>query len=360
MPPSVNPPHPYLPAIDRVHSAADVNRFGKANRGPDFYLACLSYAQSLWQSGLPAQSILQCNRALSCLLADDEPVLRDWPPPYLALAWTLVHRPPEQFFGNPRRHWQHLATRMVEPRKELRVWRAWACWHLAKTILPEAEFPPDLKQIRAERVVEPEFSLIFDRLNQLAPGYDVQAWQNALHWARAQVHTHASAPAAPHIRVIGPEELPTIISLARHIWNAYYPGIISQAQIDYMLAVWYEENAMRHEMRSRGVVYALIEEGGAPAGYIGYETQPESRALFLSKLYLLPDRHGRGLGQLALEWVRAQARSRGDTVLRLRVNKNNSAAIRAYLRAGFVFVEDICSDIGSGFVMDDFLMERAV
>jgi RimJ/RimL family protein N-acetyltransferase len=46
--------------------------------------------------------------------------------------------------------------------------------------------------------------------------------------------------------------------------------------------------------------------------------------------------------------------------LQLRVNKANAPAIRAYLRAGFVFLDDVCSDIGSGFVMDDFRMEKAL
>jgi RimJ/RimL family protein N-acetyltransferase len=47
-------------------------------------------------------------------------------------------------------------------------------------------------------------------------------------------------------------------------------------------------------------------------------------------------------------------------VVRLRVNKRNAPAIRSYLRAGFRFTEDIVSDIGSGFVMDDYVMEKAV
>ena len=356
----VNPPHPFLPEIDRVYRAADVNGFGKDQRGAEFYLACLKFAQSLWREGLPGQSLLQCNRALSCWLAEDEAVLRAWPLPYQAVAWTLTQRPEGQFIGNPRRHWQHLATRMVEPHKELRTWRAWACWYLAKTLLSEAEFPADVKQIREEGVVEPVFEQIFERLSRLAPEYDVLTWQSALRWAREQTGAVSPERISATVRKIGTEELPVVIDLARRIWNGYYPGIISQAQIDYMLAVWYDESAMRREMTGRGVVYALIEDQGRPVGYIGFETQPASSVLFLSKLYVLPEEHGKGLGRLGLEWVREQARARGDTVLRLRVNKNNAAAIRAYLRAGFQFAEDICSDIGNGFVMDDYLMERAV
>jgi hypothetical protein len=48
------------------------------------------------------------------------------------------------------------------------------------------------------------------------------------------------------------------------------------------------------------------------------------------------------------------------TRLRLRVNKRNAAAIRSYLRSGFVFQEDVVTDIGSGFVMDDYVMEKGI
>ena len=46
--------------------------------------------------------------------------------------------------------------------------------------------------------------------------------------------------------------------------------------------------------------------------------------------------------------------------LQLRVNKANATAIRAYQRFGFAIIEDICTDIGSGFVMDDYRMELAL
>jgi hypothetical protein len=38
------------------------------------------------------------------------------------------------------------------------------------------------------------------------------------------------------------------------------------------------------------------------------------------------------------------------------VKRQNRKAIRAYERAGFVVIQTLVTDIGSGFVMDDFLM----
>lgn len=356
----INAPCPLLPDIDRPYTASDLNAFNE-ERGPGFYETALKYAQSLWRTGFPAKSLLLINRALSLPLPATECVLGRHPLPYRAATWLLFERPEGQFIGNPRRHWQHLATRMVEPHKELRTWRAWACWYLAKTILPEDEHPSDMKQIREEGVVEPTRDQIAENLKRLSPADDVERWAEALAEAEDRLDRTSKPRVEARIRRIGVDELPVVRDLAFQIWPTHYPGIITQAQIDYMLSVWYEPGALTREIEDRGVCYALIEAGGAgPVGYIGCERQPDSDTLFLSKLYLLPEWHGAGLGQAALGWVQELARNGGFRVIRLRVNKTNTAAIRSYLRHGFHFVEDLCTDIGSGFVMDDFLMERGV
>ena len=41
----------------------------------------------------------------------------------------------------------------------------------------------------------------------------------------------------------------------------------------------------------------------------------------------------------------------------LTVNKGNLRAVRAYEKFGFVRTEEQVSDIGNGFVMDDFVYE---
>lgn len=357
--PFVNAPHPLLPSIDRIYKAEEINVFGK-DRGPAFYETCHLYAQSLWQIGFPAKCILLLNRALSSPMPGSEPVLQILPLPYQAMAWLLINRPADQFIGNPRRHWQHLATRMVEPNKELRTWRAWACWYLAKEILPEAEFPGDTEQIREEGVIEPTHADIVDHLTRLSPADDLTRWQEALAWSQLQLHKQVPKPLQVRVRRIAEDELPTVQRLGNEIWRRYYPGIITEAQIDYMLAIWYHPDAMAREMQVRGSWFALIEaEGHGPVGYLSFERYPED-VLFINKLYLHPHMHGRGMGAIALTWITDRAREMGCRSLQLRVNKHNATAIRAYQRAGFVFVEDVCSDIGSGFVMDDYRMEKVL
>jgi len=179
---------PHLPSPARPLTAASINVLG-ADRGPAFYFLALECAQALWLAGLPAQALLLINRSLSADLRGGEPVLSEWPPPYAAAAWIMRHRGEDQFVGNPRRHYQHLATRMVEPRRELRTWRAWACWAMACSLFPE--LPADEKQLAEEAVVEPTDGEIGGHLERLGLPGEVLVWQRALASA-----SPADAPAA--------------------------------------------------------------------------------------------------------------------------------------------------------------------
>ncbi|MCB1079600.1 MAG: hypothetical protein KDM64_17415, partial [Verrucomicrobiae bacterium] len=97
--------------------------------------------------------------------------------PYRAAVWVMREREADQFIGNPRRHYQHLATRMVEPRKDQRAWRAWACWHLACRIFPD--YPADEKQIAEEGIVEPSREAIIEGLRTHGLPGEVSLWEEA-------------------------------------------------------------------------------------------------------------------------------------------------------------------------------------
>jgi RimJ/RimL family protein N-acetyltransferase len=352
-------PNPYLPNVTRVLGARDLEILG-ADRGRDFYITALLYAQSLWRTGFPAKSLLLCNRAFSADLKGCEEILENHPLPYNAVAWVIVNRPEGCFIGNPRRHYQHLATRMVEPRKELRSWRAWACWYLAKEVLSEADFPGDEKQILEEGIIEPTRGMIRERLNALSGEGEVNEWEKAIRWITPWKKGNRQSRLRVRVRKISAGELPTVRALALKIWPKVYPEIISREQIRYMLGRFYDLEQMRDEITRRGVCFALIDIDGQPGGYLSFEVLRGERTAFLHKLYVCPEFHGAGAGALALRWVVESAARLGLGAVRLRVNKHNAQAIRAYLRSGFHFAGEVTSDIGGGFVMDDYWMQRDI
>lgn len=143
-------------------------------RDADFYLTALTYGQYLWQRGLAARAILKLDRALLADVRGDEPVLRDWPLPYAPIGWMLKHTPLDIFIGNPRVHFQHLADRMNEPRRELRRWRIWGAWAVCRAVRPE--FPDDPKH----EVREPTLEEIAAQLDARGIPGETTVWRDAL------------------------------------------------------------------------------------------------------------------------------------------------------------------------------------
>lgn len=99
-------------------------------RGAAFYLDTLRYGQYLWQHQSAGRALLAITRGLYADVAADDPILREWPLPYAAIAWIIQHHPLDDFPGNPRLSYQHQACRMRGARSALRSARAWAAWAL--------------------------------------------------------------------------------------------------------------------------------------------------------------------------------------------------------------------------------------
>ena len=153
-------------------------------------------------------------------------------------------------------------------------------------------------------------------------------------------------------------DLPAIAELAGIIWRTCYPGIISHAQIDYMLARMYSPDVLRDEIRSQGIRYDRLLVEDELSGFASYGPTAETGVMKLHKLYLLAEKLGRGLGSHLLQHVERAVRAGGARRLILSVNKRNTRAIKAYQRNGFVIAEAVVTDIGGGFVMDDYVMAK--
>ncbi len=146
-------------------------------------------------------------------------------------------------------------------------------------------------------------------------------------------------------------------SLAKEIWAEYYTPLIGKDQVDYMLERFQSKQAIAEQIKA-GVLYFIIQEDHEIAGYVA--VQPRGHELFLSKIYLKSPKRGRGYGKKAVQFAESLAKARNMSKIVLTVNKNNVNSIRAYEKMGFKNVGPVVQDIGNGFVMDDYKMEKAI
>jgi len=154
------------------------------------------------------------------------------------------------------------------------------------------------------------------------------------------------------------DHLLALAELAGVIWRQHYPGIISHAQIDYMLGKMYSLEVLRQEIRSRNIRFYRLLVAGRFSGFASIGPTDAAGVMKLHKLYLLPELHGHGHGSRLLQHCESEAWRLGARRLLLAVNKRNTKAVAAYQRNGFTVAEAVVTDFGSGFVMDDFIMAK--
>lgn len=146
-------------------------------------------------------------------------------------------------------------------------------------------------------------------------------------------------------------EINELAELASEIWHEYWPCILTAEQIDYMVEKFQSKKAIKEQIKNENYTYYFIKVDNEIVGYVGVSDKKDY--LFLSKLYIRKEFRHQGLGRLAFNEIK----NLGFKKIRLTVNKYNKNTINAYLKYGFKTIDSVVSDIGCGFVMDDYIME---
>ena len=143
--------------------------------------------------------------------------------------------------------------------------------------------------------------------------------------------------------------------LAFEIWTEHYTPIIGVASVNYMLNKFQTATAIENQI-FEGTSYYKVNFKGKLSGYLSfYKKDPY---LFLSKIYVQNSLRGNGIGKKAMEFVEEKAKELNCIGISLTVNRENFNSIKAYKKMGFVNTGTNIADIGEGFVMDDYLMEK--
>ena len=157
------------------------------------------------------------------------------------------------------------------------------------------------------------------------------------------------------------QQIDAVVAIAAEIWPATYEPLTPPGQVEYMLDKFQSDHAVKDQMAHQNYRYYLALFDGIPGGFVGFAPRYEGRnEMFLSKLYILPQYHGTGAARALVELVTDHARKENLPIIRLTVNKGNTHAIEVYKALGFTVSELAVTDIGGGYVMDDYIMTKEV
>nr|WP_322623561.1 GNAT family N-acetyltransferase [uncultured Flavobacterium sp.] len=149
-----------------------------------------------------------------------------------------------------------------------------------------------------------------------------------------------------------------IYKIAIITWEATYGSILTADQFTYMINLMYSEHAIKEQMTTKGHQFYVVEdEAGTPFGFCSYEINNEPGKTKIHKLYVLPQTHGKGVGRAFVNLVEDAAKENDNNSIILNVNRFNPA-YDFYLKVGFLNKGEDNVDIGNGYLMEDYLMEK--
>jgi diamine N-acetyltransferase len=154
------------------------------------------------------------------------------------------------------------------------------------------------------------------------------------------------------------EDFGTIREIAYATWPVTYGEILSKEQLDYMLEMMYSEVTLLDNVTNKGHHFILANENGIPLGFASYEHHYlNTNTTRLHKLYLLPESQGKGMGKMLIDKIVALAKENQCDVISLNVNKFNKSHF-FYTKMGFDIIAEEDLEIGNGYLMEDYKMEK--
>ncbi|MGL2963700.1 GNAT family N-acetyltransferase [Flavobacterium sp. RSB2_4_14] len=149
-----------------------------------------------------------------------------------------------------------------------------------------------------------------------------------------------------------------IRAIAHEVWPIAYGDILSNSQLDYMMKMMYSVEALQIQADIKRHHFILAIEDGVTLGFASYEfNYSETNNTKIHKIYILSHQQGKGIGKLLIEYIESEAKKQHQEALCLNVNKYNVAQ-HFYKKLGFSIRFEEVIDIGEGYVMDDYVMEK--
>lgn len=157
-------------------------------------------------------------------------------------------------------------------------------------------------------------------------------------------------------KAVDDSDIKRIADCAVDVWHDTFDNLLACGQVDYMIEMFQSFEAIKNCIADNGYEYYIAESGKNIVGYCGVKPEPESQKLFISKIYVHPKFQRNGIATSFFNLLKTIYGNDFKTFY-LTVNKHNDRAISVYKKWNFKIADSVVSDIGNGYVMDDYIME---
>lgn len=162
------------------------------------------------------------------------------------------------------------------------------------------------------------------------------------------------------IKVATTADIKTIQEIAQTTWPITYGTILSKEQLDYMMDLIYSEGALIKQIQMQEQLFYLVYDTSLVIAFMaiehGYKNEAVTR---IHKIYLLPETQGKGIGRTIIDEIVKLAYQNNSKLLSLNVNRFNPA-LSFYEKIGFEIAAEENIDIGNGYLMEDYRMEKKI
>jgi diamine N-acetyltransferase len=160
------------------------------------------------------------------------------------------------------------------------------------------------------------------------------------------------------IRKADKTDINVISILAHAVWPDAYGSILTEAQIKYMLDLFYAHESLEKQFDEKHI-FLIALMNAETVGFASYSHANKAGVYKVHKLYVHPMLHGKGIGRKLLDKIISDVSQLGAKAIQLDVNRHNRAK-SFYEKYGFTVVDEKDTAIGEGYFMNDYVMEKQI
>lgn len=155
------------------------------------------------------------------------------------------------------------------------------------------------------------------------------------------------------------DDIGLIRQLAEQTFHATYLPLQPKEKVDYLFGMMYSLPSLADQMK-KGQRFIIIKDQTGYLGYASFEINCKKAGVTkIHKIYVLPAAQGKGIGKKLIDAISVSAHQNKNEILALNVYRQNPA-IEFYEKLGFKKTEEVDIDVGNGFMMNDYVMEKGL